>query len=549
MQLPARIGKYELEKFLGGGMSHVYRAKDTVIGRTVAVKILTEQGCADPEAKARFLQEARMAGNIQHENIIQIFDFGEDNGRPFMVMEFLVGQDLREAIKAGAIGELKDKLRIALQVARALEYVHSKKIIHRDIKPENVHLDQSGKAKLMDFGIAKAEGLSMTKAGFALGTPYYMAPEQVLGEQVAEPADVYAFGIMLFEMFTGAKPITGETVERLFYQILNEPLNIEPMRQAGAPEPLVQLVSRSTAKKKEDRPQNFAQVCSELEAIIQQLEPRPITAEYAAAAAPPRSGAKGKLVVGFVVLAVAAIVGALLYIKSQKTATVLVPVLNTETGQMVLVPGGPFQQGNEKKQAVVPAFYIDKTEVSNAMYEKFCAATNRPLPPKFPKDHPDEPVVNITIADARAYAKWADKRLPTAAEWEKAARGTDGKTWPWGDVNEAKFANVSDNPNLPDHKLIPVNSMTESASPYGALHMAGNALEYVSDDITPSTDAVDHFSKILNPPPAMNEPWYSVKGGSFGRPLMTAVPWEWSSVPARYLAPDIGFRCAKDPAK
>ena len=86
-------------------MSHVYRAKDTVIGRTVALKILTEQGCADPEAKARFLQEARMAGNIQHENIIQIFDFGEENGRPFMVMEFLVGQDLRDAIKAGAIGE------------------------------------------------------------------------------------------------------------------------------------------------------------------------------------------------------------------------------------------------------------------------------------------------------------------------------------------------------------------------------------------------------------------------------------------------------------
>jgi serine/threonine-protein kinase len=254
-------------------------------------------------------------------------------------------------------------------------------------------------------------------------------------------------------------------------------------------------------------------------------------------------------VVGVVVLMIAAMVGALLYIKSQKTATVLPPILNTETGQMVLVPGGPFQQGNEKKQLVVPAFYIDKTEVPNAMYEKFCAATNRPLPPKFPKDRPDEPVVNITIADARAYAKWADKRLPTAAEWEKAARGTDGKTWPWGDVNEAKFANVSDNPNFREHTLLPVNSMAESASPYGVLHMAGNALEYVGDDITPSTDAVDHFSKILNPPPAMNEPWYSVKGGSFGRPLMAAVPWEWSSVPARYLAPDIGFRCAKDPAK
>ena len=159
-------------------------------------------------------------------------------------------------------------------MARALEYVHSKKIIHRDIKPENVHLDSSGKAKLMDFGIAKAEGLPMTKAGFALGTPYYMAPEQVLGEQVSEPADVYAFGIMLFEMFTGVKPITGETVERLFYQILNEPLNLEPLRQAGLPEGLVQLVARSTAKKKEDRPQNFTEVCSSLESLIREADPR-----------------------------------------------------------------------------------------------------------------------------------------------------------------------------------------------------------------------------------------------------------------------------------
>jgi eukaryotic-like serine/threonine-protein kinase len=545
VQLPARIGKYELEKFLGGGMSHVYRARDTVIGRTVAVKILTEQGCSDPEAKARFLQEARMAGNIQHENIIQIYDFGEEEGRPFMVMEFLVGQDLREAIKARATGDVRAKLQIALQIARALEYVHSKKIIHRDIKPENVHLDASGKAKLMDFGIAKAEGLSMTKAGFALGTPYYMAPEQVLGEQVAEPADVYAFGIMLFEMFTGAKPITGDTVERLFYQILNEPVSIEPMRQSGCPEPLIQLVSRSTAKKKEDRPQNFTEVTSELESLVRQFDAGP------SSQAPPEAprGSKGKVVVLAVVTMIAVLVAGLLYLKSNKTAPALPPILNTETGQMVLVPGGPFLQGNEKKPTDVPVFYIDKTEVTNEIYNKFAAATNRPLPVNFPKDRPRDPVVNVTIADANAFAKWAGKRLPTAVEWEKAARGTEGKSWPWGDANSAEYANVSDNPDIPERRLLPADSMPQGASPYNVLHMAGNALEYVADDITPSTDAVDHFSKILNPPPALNEPWYSVKGGSFGRPLQAALPWEWSSVPARYMERDIGFRCAKDAPK
>src|SRR4051812_13509864 len=129
MQLPAKIGKYELEEFLGGGMSHVYRARDTVIGRTVAVKILTEAGCQDTDTKTRFLAEARMAGNISHDNVLHVYDFGEDEQhRPFMVMEFLRGQDLRHAIRGGTTGDIKSKLKIALQIARALEYIHGQKI-------------------------------------------------------------------------------------------------------------------------------------------------------------------------------------------------------------------------------------------------------------------------------------------------------------------------------------------------------------------------------------------------------------------------------------
>src|SRR5262249_25155861 len=273
MQLPARIGKYELEEFLGGGMSHVYRARDTVIGRTVAVKILTEAGCQDPEAKSRFLAEARMAGNIAHDNVLSIYDFGEDEQqRPFMVMEFLRGEDLRHAIKNGHTGDLARKLKIAVQVARALQYIHTQKIIHRDIKPENIHINTAGVVKLMDFGIAKTEGLAMTRAGFVLGTPYYMAPEQVMGHEVTEQVDVCAFGILLFELMTGSKPISGDTVERIFFAILNEPLNLEPMQQAGVPQSVSTLVAQCTAKTPAERPQGFGPVCATIERILGDLE-------------------------------------------------------------------------------------------------------------------------------------------------------------------------------------------------------------------------------------------------------------------------------------
>jgi serine/threonine-protein kinase len=519
---PKRIGKYELEEFLGGGMSHVYKARDTVIGRTVAVKVLTPAASSDPDSSARFLREAQVAGSLAHENIMSVYDFGEEQGRPFMVMEFLRGEDLRSAMRNARTGDLANRLRIALQVARALEYIHSRGIIHRDVKPENIHISETGAVKLVDFGIAKTQELSLTSPGITMGTPYYMAPEQVTGRDVTYLADVYAFGILLYELLTGIRPVSGDTVEQLFAQILHGQVDLAPLRQAGVPEPVCSLIARCVAKNPAGRPQGFAAVRRELE---QALEPPP---------APSRRW----LLPAAAILVIALFLAVYFLFLRPKPAVETPPkmaelstVLATPTGSMVLVAG---------------SFYMDRTEVTNEAYASFCAARQRPLPPGFPNDRPDYPVVNITIVDAQEFARWAGKRLPTKAEWESAARGTDGRAYPWGNTKDPSVANVLDNPSLTSHVLMPADAFRQGASPYGVLQMAGNVWEFVDELVTPSAGALQTFARLLSPPPTADEPWYTIRGGAYDIPLVENAAFEWSAVPARFRAPNIGFRCVKD---
>jgi formylglycine-generating enzyme required for sulfatase activity/predicted Ser/Thr protein kinase len=571
--LPARIGKYELEEFLGGGMSHVYRARDTLIGGTVAVKILGEAANKDPDARARFLREARMARNVSHENIIAIYDFGEEQGRPYMVMEFLRGETLRTAIEQGRTGELPQRLRIAIQIARAMECIHAQGIIHRDVKPDNIHLNPEGKVKLMDFGIAKTEDLSITRAGFTLGTPHYMAPEQVMGQKLTPLVDIYAFGILLFELLTGVKPIKADTVERIFFEILRKPLDLSPMRLLGIPAPLCDLVARCTAKAPAERAQSFTAVRQELERILEQIESRgrpkagvkaaPRAAKRVEGARREAAGTARKLAAAFAavpkrtrllaaggVLVIALVaVGLALWPSRPRPAPqakALPPVLATPTGEMVLVPAGEFLFGPEKQKAFTGAFYVDRTEVSYRAYAQFCRAKGLRLPPGYSEARLNYPVADITVEEARQYAAWANKRLPTPAEWEKAARGTDGRTYPWGEQADPERANVSDNRSLMVHAAMPVDSFKTGASPWGALNMTGNVAEFVEQRLTPSPELLARFAKLLEPPAGAEEPWVATRGGSWLSKLAEAALPLAGGMPARWRDPSVGFRCVRN---
>ncbi len=530
------LGRYHLLEQLGeGGMATVFQAFDTRLERKVAVKVIRTDFDQDPQFLSRFDREAKALARLSHPHIVHVLDAGEADGIPYVVMDYVGGGTLKQRL--GRPMEPAAAARLLAPIARALEYAHGQGIIHRDVKPANVLMTEDGQAMLSDFGIAKlldpqaaATGLTMT--GVGIGTPDYMAPEQGLG-QATPQTDLYALGVVFYEMVTGRRPYEGDTPIAVLLKHATDPL---PRPRDLVPNLSIeteQVLLRALAKRPEDRYPHMTAFAAALEHLADATAPQGIGTlpgggkssrtliTTLGLAGGGLVACAGLLIVGWVVVSVlrntpvsaatpvaSTAIAVATEIPATETAfppavtptpvpmptttpaplSTLLPISDRDGMAQIFIPGGKFVVGSHNEVIALDDFWIDKTEVTNAQYARCVAAgiCNAPSGAGsqtrgFYYENPeydDYPVIYVSWDDAQAYCNWVGRRLPTGSEWEKAARGTDGHLYPWGDASpNGGLANY-------DHQVgdtTAVGSYPEGASAYGVLDLAGNVSEWVDE--------------------------------------------------------------------
>lgn len=267
-----KIGKYEIVREIGlGGMGKVYEARDSVLGRIVAIKLMLEAQHLDEEMRARFYREAQAAGNLKHPNVVTIHDLAEENGVPYIVMEYLEGNDLKELLDKRESLSSTERLSVAAQVTKGLAYAHQNGIVHRDIKPDNIRVLEDGQAKIMDFGIAHIPSSEITKSGLTVGTWDYMSPEQITGEKIDRRTDIWSLGVIIYEMLAARRPFECESVATLVYKIAHqEPPSFESLG-VDVPGPLAAVVLKALARSPGDRYQDAGELGTDLERHVSAL--------------------------------------------------------------------------------------------------------------------------------------------------------------------------------------------------------------------------------------------------------------------------------------
>ncbi|MGI8711697.1 MAG: protein kinase domain-containing protein [Solirubrobacteraceae bacterium] len=263
-------GRYRLEARIGaGGMSTVYRATDVTLERQVAIKLMNREVASDSDQLERFRREARAVAQMSHPHIVGVIDAGEDDGRPYIVLEYVEGETLKDRIRRNGRLPITEAVAYAIEIARALGNAHARHIIHRDVKPQNVLIDQEGSAKVTDFGIARTlEEDGLTADGRVLGTTDYVSPEQALGHRVTGQSDLYSLGIVLYEMLTGEVPFKGENQVAVAMKHVREEIPDVRSKRPEISAALAAVLETATAKRESDRYADDTELIADLEDVL-----------------------------------------------------------------------------------------------------------------------------------------------------------------------------------------------------------------------------------------------------------------------------------------
>jgi formylglycine-generating enzyme required for sulfatase activity/tRNA A-37 threonylcarbamoyl transferase component Bud32 len=528
--LPPRCAeRFRAEQLLASGsFGAVWLSVQEALDRKVAVKVLHRETLEDRDMVERFVNEARITASLGHPNIVKVIDHGVDGGIPWIAYEYVPGRSLRDVLRSGGL-PWAEAVRAASQVAAALEEAHAHGILHRDIKPDNVLEASPGHYKVADFGIAKwfADGAARTRTGIVLGSPAYLSPTQVGGTAATEQSDLYALGVLLFELLTGRPPFDDESVAVLMDKHRSEPAPAPRELVADLPPSVDRIVSRLLEKKREDRYATAAALRADLERALAKLAGTP-----AVVASARRPGASGLPVV---LSALVILAGGLAWIlrpplpgpgdvPARRVPSAAAPVgasvsprvpldrtFGRDGAEMVPVRGGWVEtrwgeagRPGRRSRTFVADFYIDRMEVSNRLYDRYLKMSGLPVRaphPDFPVlSERDHPVIGVSWKEAADYCARFGKRLPTDAEWERAARADTTRVYPWGDrlTTEAPEANFRDASNDRERAQLiegihgddrfPYSAPVTAFDPAGAslsgiLNLAGNVAEWCADDV------------------------------------------------------------------
>jgi serine/threonine-protein kinase len=525
--------RYRIDGVIGeGAMGVVYSGTDTDRDRSVAIKALHSSLMGDRGIRRRFKREAQLMLGWKHKHVVRVHDLIEDEDLIAFVMEYVDGPTLEDHAQRWG-GKLPfDEIGVIYAgVLDAMAEAHSMGIVHRDLKPQNIllRLDDSGThPKIADFGIAKIiEGTTYTMTGAMLGTCRYMSPEQVQTPQTVDHrSDIYSLGVTLYRCLTGRCPFEGNHFALMMAHV-EQPPDPPSLYRPHLPPALEELTMRALAKDRQKRPQSCAEFRASLEQALADVAPARV----------------------------------------EREADLPKTILEEDGNEMVLIPGGAFQMGAHRRPVVLDRFYMARRPVTNRQFLAFIEATGyRPSDPeagrflqhwragRYPPDLADHPVVFVSWLDARAYCRWAARRLPSEAEWEKAARGTDGNKFPWGrDEPTAELANfgqtrakaypVPGSWSAGDGGTAPVDAFPRGASPYGILGMAGNVFEWCEDvdDLTFYLQGPDRNPRNTIQP---GESPCVIRGGSWRYDARSLRSYARSSFPPTFRLDTVGFRVA-----